>query len=342
MASRNLTIWTPDKGEFVLTAQVLNEIMGGDAGGYVQTPIATAGNGTLTAAAVLGGQIARTGPVAAFTDTTDTAANLVAGLGGFQAGQAFLFMVKNGTAFVQTLAGGTGVTLPAAILVPPFSAGWYFGTVGGTAAAPTVAVAHITTGPINVAAAVAAPQALALNTVGAGTITAAGFNAGITTRGGTQIAAFADTTDTAANLVAGLSAISTTDGTSAEWTYVNNTIFPATLGGGTGVTISGQTVVPANSWARYLASRTSATAVVLTCVGQGFFPKIGTTPAANGATPVAVTDAAVTANSTIALTLKTAAGTPHGAFVSSVTPGTGFSINSLAGDTSTYTYEIRG
>jgi len=45
-----------------------------------------------------------------------------------------------------------------------------------------------------------------------------------------------------------------------------------------------------------------------------------------------VADANTTTNSNIILTLNTVGGTPHGAFVSAKTAGTGFSINSLAGD----------
>lgn len=339
MASKTVTVWSPVTGDLLLNATLLGQILGGD--GTINTSIATAGNGTLTAAAITGGLITRTGPVAAYTDTIDTAAAIAAALGGFQAGQAFQVQIKNATAFVETVAAGAGITLPGSVLVPPFSVAAYLGTVGGTAAAPTVTLLHIDTNPINTRGEVAAPQALALTTVGAGTITAAGFAAGITTRGGTQVAAFADTTDTAAAIVAGMSALATTDGTSAEWTYVNNAVFPATLGGGTGVTIAGATVIPANSWAKYLVTRTSATAVALVCVGQGYFPKSGTVTA-NGATPVVVSDAAVTANSQITVTYKSGTPGATGAFVSASVPGTSFSIKSVAGDTAVYNYTIMG
>ena len=79
---QNLQLWTPAFGDFLLTAEVLQAILGGGGGsgggGISQTAITTVGNGTLTAAALLGGQIARTGPTGAFTDTTDTV-TIVAG-----------------------------------------------------------------------------------------------------------------------------------------------------------------------------------------------------------------------------------------------------------------------
>jgi hypothetical protein len=62
---------------------------------------------------------------------------------------------------------------------------------------------------------------------------------------------------------------------------------------------------------------------------------------ANGATPVTVTDASVTADSNIIFTLKTVGGTV-GAMPRcvTITPGTGFNVNCTASDTSVYNYRI--
>ena len=61
----------------------------------------------------------------------------------------------------------------------------------------------------------------------------------------------------------------------------------------------------------------------------------------NGATPVAVTKAAVTANSVIIFTLKTVGGTV-GAYpaIQTITPTTGFTVSGTALDTSVYNYAI--
>lgn len=61
----------------------------------------------------------------------------------------------------------------------------------------------------------------------------------------------------------------------------------------------------------------------------------------NGATPVSVTNANVTANSIIIPTLKTVGGTV-GAIpaVKTITPGTGFTIAGTASDTSVYNYVL--
>lgn len=338
-----ITVFT-SIGDFVLNAQSLAALMGETSGSaIVETALTTVGAGTMTGAALVGGQIARTGPTGPFIDTTDTAANIIAALGGdFIAGEVFQVRYKNATTWPATLAAGAGVTMATGAVVLPLSLGSYYATVGGTAASPTVTFKHIGDFPIRGSTDLTNPQATALNTVGAGTILAAGVATGTITRGGVQIAAFADTLDTAANMIAGVPALGLAVGASVKLRYVNNTIFPATITspGGT-VILVGQVVVPANSWVEYLVNQSVAGTVTLTAIGAGYFPIFGTA-VANGATPVAVANTAVTAGSIIVLTLKTTGGTPHGAFVSAITPGTGFSINSLAGDTSTYNYEIRG
>ena len=73
-------------------------------------------------------------------------------------------------------------------------------------------------------------------------------------------------------------------------------------------------------------------------------PAGGGTWVCNGATPVVIADARVTANSIIIFTLKTAGGTvsPNAPNVLTITPGTGFTAGGTAGDTSTYSYAILG
>lgn len=63
----------------------------------------------------------------------------------------------------------------------------------------------------------------------------------------------------------------------------------------------------------------------------------------NGTSPQTVANANVTANSQIIITLKTVGGTV-GALpaISTITPGTGFTVVATAADTSTYNYLILG
>jgi hypothetical protein len=70
--------------------------------------------------------------------------------------------------------------------------------------------------------------------------------------------------------------------------------------------------------------------------------KVGTFTC-NGTSAVTVTDAAVTANSAIVVTLKTVGGTVGAVpSVKTITPGTGFTISGTASDTSVYNYAIIG
>lgn len=338
----NFPLWSPSIGD--VPPNLINEALG--SGTTTNTSIATVGNGTLTAAALVGGQIARTGPTGAYTDTTDTAAAIVTALGPFDSGATFTVRLRNSTSFPQTIAGGTGVTWSAVTVIPPWSVGTFFGTVGGTSASPTVTFRNTSVTASYSKSAISNPIATALTTVGAGTVTAAGIASGVTLRSGST-AAFSDTTDIADNIIAAAMSSSAGIGESFVYTYVNNTVAAATLGGGTGVTVSGVTVIPPNSWARYLVTYTAADTVTMVGIEQGYFPKSGTFTALTGGgtgNAVTVADARVTATSQILITLKTVGGTvsPGTAYINTITPGTGFTAVNAASDTSTYSYVILG
>lgn len=307
---------------------------------FVVTTITTVGNGTLTAAGLVGGEIVRSGPVAAFSDTTATAAQIVAALPGLVIGSSFNILIKNSTQYTQTIVAGTGVTLPATVITPAFSVNNYVATI---VSATAVTFVHIDTTAISVGTNSTAPALGSLSTVGAGTLLAAAIIGGFTSRTGTQTAVFTDTTDTAANIIAAQASLVNKIGTAFIYTYVNNTVFPATIQGGTGVTVSGVTTIPANSWAQYIITYTAAATLTMVGVAQGYFPSVGTY-INNGATAVTVSNTAVTANSSIIFTLKTVGGTVSASApnIKTITPGTGFTVAGLASDTSTYNYEIRG
>ena len=71
-------------------------------------------------------------------------------------------------------------------------------------------------------------------------------------------------------------------------------------------------------------------------------PACGGTFTANSGSAVTVVNANVTANSVVLFGLKTAGGTPAAPFMVTVTPGTGFTVNSGGSDTSVYNYVILG
>lgn len=297
------------------------------------TNVTSAVGTTLTAAQLLTGLLNRTGPTANFTDTTDTAANLAT---ASSVGSSFYIDIKNATAFVQTLAGGTGVTFSSNTSIPANSVSEYLVQITSASA---VVFTHVFTANISDNSPIAA---VTLSTVGAGTITGAGIAASITSRSGAQSAtAFADTTDTAANIIT--ARLNAHVGDSWYYIYQNTTNAPATITGGTGVTVSGVTLVPANSSAEYLVTYTAAATITMVGLGVTNSPVAGTF-VANGATPVTVANAAVSPGSQISITLKTVGGTvgTSAPNVRTITPGTGFTVAGIALDTSTYNYSILG
>jgi hypothetical protein len=80
----------------------------------VSSQLTTVGNGTLTGALLTGRNITRTGPTSAFTDTTDTASNILSALdisSGELATTSFEVVYSNQSGQTATLAAGSGVTL---------------------------------------------------------------------------------------------------------------------------------------------------------------------------------------------------------------------------------------
>jgi hypothetical protein len=87
----------------------------------VATSLTTVGAGTITAAALVGGSIIRGGAQSStpFTDTTDTAAAIIAAMPNPVTGQSWEFTYSNNTNAVSTLAAGSGVTLTNGVTVGP-------------------------------------------------------------------------------------------------------------------------------------------------------------------------------------------------------------------------------
>jgi hypothetical protein len=100
---------------------ISDEFMPGDLMATAGTPntLATIGAGVWTGPLIAGGIITRTGPIAGFTDTTDTADNIIQALLGNAPdvesvqGTAFELLVQNTVAFAHTFAAGVGVVAGA-------------------------------------------------------------------------------------------------------------------------------------------------------------------------------------------------------------------------------------
>lgn len=126
------------------TTQDIANLAGADVT-QSNTAITTVGNGTLTAAGIAGGVITRTGPTGAYTDTTATAAQIVAAIPNAFVGQSFYARIKNGVGFTQTLSGGTGVTISGSTFLPALTTGTYLVTLTSLTA---VTIYHISSVPI--------------------------------------------------------------------------------------------------------------------------------------------------------------------------------------------------
>lgn len=180
-----------------------------------------------------------------------------------------------------------------------------------------------------------------LATVGAGTLTAALIVGKIVNRSGGQSGTgFTDTTDTAAAILTALPGTETI-GQAFRFTYQNTTNAPATITGGTGVTVSGITVVKANSTAEFLITYTAANTLTMVGYSRGVYPSFGTFLAGGASATGTVVDAQVSPDSQIDFTVKTVAGAfLTKPFVKTITPGTGFTVQYGTADVSVYNYTI--
>lgn len=239
------------------------------------TPITTVGNGTITALAISGGYVIRTGPVAAFSDATDTAAAILALFPGSQVGSTFTFNLKNATAFMETITAGTGVTLPPTVLIPPFSETNYLVTFTNvTTGSVALSLTHINTNAIISAPSIVSPYASSLSTGGTtGTILAAMFVGGLISRTAAS-GNYTDTTDTAVAIIAAMPSLVNKIGTGVLVEIANQTNFVQTITGGVGVTVSGVTVIPPNTISQFLITYTAA--ATLTMVGLGVTQGVST------------------------------------------------------------------
>lgn len=73
--------------------------------------IATAGDGAISAAALLSGIINRTGPGGAYADTLPPAADVLAAAPQLNQGDSFSLIIRNTVAFANTITTNTGMVL---------------------------------------------------------------------------------------------------------------------------------------------------------------------------------------------------------------------------------------
>lgn len=228
------------------------------------TAINTVGAATLTAANLFSKIISRGGvQTGVFTDTTDTAANIIASLGASAViGQSYQITYENNTAFNATLAGGTGVTIAGAIgAIIPASAWARFLLVYSGANAVTITgfeAGQNSTLPNS--------QFLSsgtLTTFGVGQLTGADYNI------------FANTTGTPGTINTRTAPQMFADipNASVGQTFVdriyNNASGTLTIGAGTGVTINGTATVATVTWRDFAVAINSTSTMTFQNIGSG-------------------------------------------------------------------------
>jgi hypothetical protein len=225
----------------------------------VSTAIATVGAGTLTAAGIVGGLILRTGSTGAYTDTTDTAANIIAALHGAAIGQSFELTIQNNVGFVETLTGGTGVTLSGFTAIPGNCWARFLVTYS---AAATVTMAGVAMGNM---AQLPNTQFTSISS-GNGTFAASAVEGAqdvtLATSGATAM-----TTRTAAQTIANIP--NWEIGQSYRLRIYNTNGGTLTITGGTGVTITGTATIATNVWRDYYVTYTGANTVGWQNLGAG-------------------------------------------------------------------------
>jgi hypothetical protein len=227
------------------------------------TTLATAGAGTITAAALIGGILNRTTVAADYADTTHTGTQIQTALGNSGSEVAWVFYSRNTVGFTQTVTGGTDVTVTGGV-VPPYSVGVFLVVADGDNQATMTRIGTIRQ---------AALPNVQLNTTSAASpvTPAAGILTGanevfyqVTTDG-----AFGITTRTATELFGDLPNCHI--GFKYLLTIINRGDNTITITAGTNVTIAENTIATLLTQT-YLVEFTSATACTWTKVRTGTTP----------------------------------------------------------------------
>lgn len=118
---------TDEYAQYFASADQLLRSAPGFAGG-----VATDANGaghTLTVASLLAGVLLRSGPAGAFSDTTPTAADIVASIPKAIINTSRLIFIANAGGGLMTLLAGAGVTLQGTTTIAANFGRWYLLTV---------------------------------------------------------------------------------------------------------------------------------------------------------------------------------------------------------------------
>ncbi len=225
--------------------------------------LTTVGAGTLTAALIADGNVARTGPTAAFTDTTDTAAAIQAAWPGGASGSSITLFYRNDTAFAATIAGGTGVTISSNAIVPPNT--WVELLLVWTGA-NTITVYNLTAGQAAPLPAVQyTTSSVTTGSIAAGIITGANMNVWYQT-GATP---GAQLVRTAAQMLADTPNGRVGQSTVFRIVNAGAGTLTVTADAGATVTLTGTMTVPQNTFRDFMLTFNTATTATVQSLGAG-------------------------------------------------------------------------
>jgi hypothetical protein len=130
-ASTNQSLTTPAiTGGTLQNVSISNSNISGNIYRSYAPSSVTVPDGTILSASMIANRfILRSGPTAAFTDITDTAANIIAAFVGIAIGNSVIVSIGNFTSYEQKIAAGTGVSLSVIspqtdIIAPNNTAEW--------------------------------------------------------------------------------------------------------------------------------------------------------------------------------------------------------------------------
>lgn len=133
-------IGTPPAGAMVAAGDLIPQLAALQTnaapafGNFSQTLVPAISASTYLGNQLVGGIIRRFSPGAAFTDCTDTATAIISAIPGAKVNQSFITIIANLGSGLQTLSGGTGVTIAGTATIGSAQARLYLGQVTGSAA----------------------------------------------------------------------------------------------------------------------------------------------------------------------------------------------------------------
>lgn len=239
------------------------------------TVTTSSSSGSLSSSQITGGYITRSGPVANFTDTTDTGTNIVNAfnlLGGVPPGTSAYLLIKNTTNFTETIVGGAGVTISGGSVINANSEG-SFVVQPQTSSSVTITLASVGNGQSSLPNTQFTSSSSASSSTVLTATQVSGANQTYLLMNGATSSSSLAVLPTAANLIAAFP--NATVGSNWVFRILNasSSGFNWTLSSSAGSTITGSGTVSSSTWREYAATvtSTSTSAVSFQYVGSGTY-----------------------------------------------------------------------